>query len=170
MEELREELPCYAKENTELFRAKVHGIKSASRQIRKDYLSEDAEIMEMAAIIGNQKYMDRHLEDLLSCMDDAIEEVRGELSYMQDALAKTESNHDGQKKMSKEERKSIWEKIARAFAEYDTGQIERGLESLETVTLGEEEQRIYEQAYALFMDFAYEEGAAYMEKILKKET
>ena len=74
------------------------------------------------------------------------------------------------RKVSKEERKSIWEKIARAFAEYDTGQIERGLESLETVTLSEEEQRIYEQAYALFMDFAYEEGAAYMEKILKKET
>ena len=74
-----EELPCYAKKNTELFRAKVYGIKSASRQIHKDYLSEYAEIMEMAAIIGNQKYMDRHLEDLLSCMDDAIEEVRGEL-------------------------------------------------------------------------------------------
>ena len=170
MEELREELPCYAKKNTELFRAKVHGIKSASRQIHKDYLSEYAEIMEMAAIIGNQKYMDRHLEDLLSCMDDAIEEVRGELSYMQDALAKTESNHDRQTKLTEEERKKIWEQIAKAFAEYDTGKIEQGLESLENVILSKEEQQIYEQTYAFFMDFAYEEGAAYMEKILKKET
>ena len=114
--------------------------------------------------------MDRHLEDLLSCMDDAIEEVRGELSYMQDALAKTESNHERQTKLTEEERKKIWEQIAKAFAEYDTGKIEQGLESLENVILSKEEQRIYEQTYAFFMDFAYEEGAAYMEKILKKET
>ena len=72
--------------------------------------------------------------------------------------------------MSKEERKKIWKNIARAFAEYDTRQIEQGLESLENVILSEEEQQIYEQAYAFFMDFAYEEGAAFMDEVLKEET
>ena len=40
---------------------------------------------------------------------------------MQDALAKTESNHDRQTKLTEEERKKIWEQIVKAFAEYDTG-------------------------------------------------
>ena len=72
--------------------------------------------------------------------------------------------------MSKEERKKIWKNIARAFAEYDTRQIEQGLESLENVILSEEEQQIYEQAYAFFMDFAYEEGATFMDEMLQEET
>lgn len=104
MEELREELPVYAKEDRELFRAKVHGVKSASRQIKKEYLSEYAEVLEMAAIVGNQKYIDRHIEELLSCMDDALEEVRAELSYMQDALAKTEKESEQKKVMSQRQK------------------------------------------------------------------
>ena len=67
---------------------------------------------------------------------------------------------DGISEMTEEERKKIWEQIAKAFAEYDTGKIEQGLESLENVILSKEEQQIYEQTYAFFMDFAYEEGAA----------
>ena len=168
MEELREELPVYAKEDRELFRAKVHGVKSASRQIRKEYLSEYAEVLEMAAIVGNQKYIDRHIEELLSCMDDALEEVRAELSYMQDALAKTEKESEQKKVMSRDKRQYLWQEIKEAFASYDTGSIERGLETLGQIALPESEQAAYEQTHAYFMDFAYEEGETYLEEFLQE--
>ena len=168
MEELREELPVYAKEDRELFRAKVHGVKSASRQIKKEYLSEYAEVIEMAAIVGNQKYIDRHIEELLSCMDDALEEVRAELSYMQDALAKTEKESEQKKVMSRDKRQYLWQEIKEAFASYDTGSIERGLETLGQIALPESEQAAYEQIHAYFMDFAYEEGETYLEEFLQK--
>lgn len=101
-------------------------------------------------------------------MDDALEEVRAELSYMQDALAKTEKESEQKKVMSRDKRQYLWQEIKEAFASYDTGLIERGLETLGQIALPESEQAAYEQTHAYFMDFAYEEGETYLEEFLQE--
>ena len=55
-----------------------------------------------------------------------------------------------------------------AVASYDTGSIERGLETLGQIALPESEQAAYEQIHAYFMDFAYEEGETYLEEFLQE--
>lgn len=160
---LRKELPGYAEEDPELFRAKVHGIKSASRQIRKNYAAEYAETMEMAAIVGNRSYIERHMNDLLICMDDAMEETRRELSFLQEALASPLPKNAKKRSLETVEIRRMWQDLADAFRSYDTGNIEKILDALESVELTEDEEEARQQLMQYFMDFEYEDGSAYIE-------
>lgn len=56
----------------DLFRTKVHGIKSASKQLGFIDIGEQAEILEMAAKVDNLSYIDRHLQSFIDACNRLI--------------------------------------------------------------------------------------------------
>lgn len=165
MEELSRVLPEYAEGDLAMFRSKIHGVKGASRQMMKIALSEYAETLEMAAILDNRKYIERHMEGFLRMMDEVLDEVRTELSCMQE-VPRTEKTVEEKQPLEREKMQELWQALLEAFATYDTGQIEHRLGTIGQMALSEEEQHVYEQLEACLKDFAYEEGYDCLKKYL----
>lgn len=165
MEELSRVLPEYAEGDLAMFRSKIHGVKGASRQMMKIALSEYAETLEMAAILDNRKYIERHMEGFLRMMDEVLDEVRTELSCMQE-VPRTEKTVEEKQQLDREKMQELWQTLLEAFAAYDTGQMEHRLGTIGQMALSEEEQHLYEQLEACLKDFAYEEGYDCLKKYL----
>ena len=165
MEELSRVLPEYAEGDLAMFRSKIHGVKGASRQMMKIALSEYAETLEMAAILDNRKYIERHMEGFLRMTDEVLDEVRTELACMQE-VPQTEETVEEKQQLDREKIQELWQTLLEAFAAYDTGQIEHRLGTIGQMALSEEEQHLYEQLEACLKDFAYEEGYDCLKKYL----
>lgn len=165
MEELSRVLPEYAEGDLAMFRSKIHGVKGASRQMMKIALSEYAETLEMAAILDNRNYIERHMEGFLRMMDEVLDEVRTELSCMQE-VPRTEKTVEEKQQLDREKMQELWQTLLEAFAAYDTGQIEHRLGTIGQMALSEEEQHLYQQLEACLKDFAYEEGYDCLKKYL----
>ncbi len=73
-------LPEYARNDLELFRTKVHGVKGISRQLGRKRLGGVSEVMEMAAKAGHEPFIERNLEPYLEEMYYTIEEAKRELA------------------------------------------------------------------------------------------
>ena len=66
MEGLLPKLPEYVQRDLHMFQTKVHGIKGISRQIGKEEIAQQAEIMEMAAKTENRAFINPNLHFFLA--------------------------------------------------------------------------------------------------------
>lgn len=78
MRQLYDLLPSYSKDNQELFRNKVHGIKGVSKQLGQKTLAMSSEIMEMAAKTENLAFIDSFFATFYSDLELTIAEVQAE--------------------------------------------------------------------------------------------
>lgn len=82
MQQLYEVLPDYSKNDMELFRNKVHGIKGVSKQLDKKALARSAEIMEMAAITGNLSFIDNFFDTFYSDLELTIAQTQADYNAL----------------------------------------------------------------------------------------
>lgn len=160
MKPLIELLPEYNRDDQDMFRIKVHGIKGASRQIGRMAISERAEILEMASKTRNLTFIDTHLGDFLANLSDTIEEVERELSRV---TVLDETRDEGE--MSKEapdRPKTVNEAFCRlrtGFDAYDIEIIESIIESLGYFELSDRELQLYEEVKNAYYELEYERGS-----------
>ena len=152
VEPLAEKLSHYAKDDLELFRIKVHGIKGASRQIGKVSLSERAEIMEMAAKTQNISFIEEHMADLQKELEEAISQAREDIANIPTVY---ESSQAGE--TDKEE---LFARLKTGFDNYELGEIEECIAALEHASLTTEELELLEQAKNACNEMDYEAGSA----------
>lgn len=76
MEELLEVLEQYAKQDLKMFRTKIHGIKSVSKQIPLEHLAREAEVLEMAAKLENEEFIFENLEPFLQELRETVHYLR----------------------------------------------------------------------------------------------
>ena len=152
VEPLAEKLPDYAKEDLEMFRIKVHGIKGASRQIGKVSLSERAEIMEMAAKTQNISFIEEHMADLQKELEEAISQAREDIANIPTVY---ESSQAGE--TDKEE---LFVRLKTGFDNYELGEIEECIAALEQAALTTEELELLQQAKTACNEMDYEAGSA----------
>jgi CheY-like chemotaxis protein len=154
MRPLSEELAGYAKDNMDLFRSKVHGIKGVSRQIGRFALSDFAEVMEMAAKTEHTQFLERHLEEFIQELQDILAEVERELEYMPQQ-EQTVQEEDIAEKTTE----SLWQQLKDGFDSYAITQIEENLERLSQRQLTEKERKLYRQAKEACDELEYEKGS-----------
>lgn len=65
LEQIATTLPELAEQDMELFRTKVHGIKSAAKQLGYEELGRKAEILEMAAKTQNVRFLNENMGDFM---------------------------------------------------------------------------------------------------------
>ena len=75
LSEVSSVLAGYFKEDISLFRTKVHGIKSVSKQMGYMDLGEEAEILEMAAKTENIAFIETHLDGFLNHCTEIIDSL-----------------------------------------------------------------------------------------------
>ncbi len=152
VEPLAEKLSDYAKEDMELFRIKVHGIKGASRQIGKVFLSERAEIMEMAAKTRNIRYIEEHMPDFKKELEEAVTEAREEL-----ARIPTVQEAERADPVDKE---VLFARLKAGFEHYELDEIEECIAALERAALTSGELELLEKAKTACDELDYEAGSA----------
>lgn len=153
VEPLLGELRGYASGDRMMFQTKVHGIKGASLQIGESALSEQAEIMEMAAKTDNERYIDRHIGYFIEELENSLAQVRNELARM---TFDTDTVTPKQQESSPEE---LFAALREAFESYDMAHIEEKLRLLHTLTLPPEQSRLLEKVQAAYDELEYEQGA-----------
>lgn len=161
MKPLLELLPDYNKDDQDMFRIKVHGIKGASRQIGRMAISEKAEILEMASKTHNLSFIDSHLGDFLSHLSETIEEVEQELERVT-VLEEEVDREDAKGQDAQEMPMSSYEafcKLRVGFNAYDIEIIEQMLECLGGFELSEKETNLMEQAKDAYYELEYEQGS-----------
>lgn len=148
------EIMGYAMNNHELFQTKVHGIKGASLQVGQSALGESAEIMEMAAKTDNYAYIDRHIEAFVEELENALGEVRTELSKMK---IQTGMVTPSQEKYSSHK---VFQNLREGFDKYDMGLIEDNLRILQSMELSQAERELADKVQEAYSELEYETGAA----------
>lgn len=148
------EIMGYAMNNHELFQTKVHGIKGASLQVGQSALGESAEIMEMAAKTDNYAYIDRHIEAFVEELENALGEVRTELSKMK---IQTGMVTPSQEKYSSHK---VFQNLREGFDKYDMGLIEDNLRILQSMELSQAERKLADKVQEAYSELEYETGAA----------
>lgn len=151
MKPLIKELSVYAKDDLELFRIKVHGIKGVSRQIGRAELSESAEILEMAAKTQNKRFIQAHMEAFRQELSDNVLEVEEELSHIpvQEDLKMGEGQNVN----------DLFERLKEGFDSYQINKIEKSIYALEHAELTEEETKLLDRAKEAYDELDYERGS-----------
>ena len=144
----------YSRNDRELFQTKVHGIKGASLLVGQNALSESAEIMEMAAKTDNYAYVDRHIESFVEELENALNEVRTELSKMK---TQTGMVTPAQEKYSPHR---VFQNLREGFEKYDISMIEDNLRILQSLELSKAERELTDKVQEAYSELEYETGAA----------
>lgn len=152
VEPLAEKLPEYLEKNLEHFRIKIHGIKGVSQGIGKIPLGEWAEIMEMAAMTKNQKFIREHMDEFQEKILETLREAREELKHMPELPEVCVSGM-----IDKEE---VFARLKTGFDNYQFAEIEDCIRLLEEAALTTEEQDLLMRAKAACDEMDYEEGSA----------
>lgn len=145
-------LPGYVPDELLFFRAKVHGIKGACRQIGRYPVSEQAEIMEMAAKTENIPFLDSHMEDFIQALCEAIEDVEQELRQLPPSGNETEK--------SPKDVKELFAELKAGFDSYELGKIEESIRGLADAKLTREEALLLAKARAACKELDYEKGSS----------
>ena len=149
---LAEALPGFVPDNLVLLRAKVHGIKGAGRQIGRYFVSEQAEIMEMAAETENISFLESHMQDFIEALYEAVEDVEQEIN-------KLPKYADQEAAESTREAAELFAELKAGFDAYDLGRIESSIRGLTAAELTPEEKTLLEEARAACEELAYERGS-----------
>lgn len=164
MRPLLRQLEQYRKEDLDLFRAKVHGIKGISKQIQNTRLSEQAEILEMAVRTDNQQFIDSHLPEFLQSLAESIEEIE-----LLNAQWKQQEKIEKAQEEERSHTRNEWiEKAQEGFEKYNLKQIEEALQALERFEFSEEKKKKLQEAQEACEMLEYEKGSQILEGMLEE--
>lgn len=151
MRPLIKELPRCLREDKELFRVKMHGLKGASRQLGKQEIGDFAEQMEMAVKDNDMAYIYSNFEYFVQVLEAVLEEVTKE----RDAISVMK------KEMPKEQYSinDLFLELKKGFDSYNLKQIENALLVLEEVKLDEEQTKLLQQLQKACNELEYEKGS-----------
>lgn len=161
LEELEKNLEQYAKEDSNLFRIKVHGVKGLMRQMGFPSMARSAEIMEMAAKSGHITFLQENLDDFMEEYRETLEELREKLKSM---TVKSETLE--KKKVSPKDEKKQWEMVKKGFDDYNLNEIEEAIGALQKIALEEEKEKLLAKLCVAMEDMEYETGSRLMEEFL----
>ena len=162
-------LPSYARDNKDLFKIKVHGIKGVSRQIGRETFADQAEIMEMAAKSDHWTYVDKHLDEFLNGLCDVVEDVTTELTEMAPDLDNTlreMEDEQGQEVAQTADIRQLFENLLAAFDSFDIARIEAGISALEGLELDKDQSKVYSRIIDAYDELEYEQGSAVLTEYL----
>ncbi|WP_075681518.1 response regulator [Roseburia sp. 831b] len=164
LEELEKSLEQYAREDVELFRIKVHGVKGLMRQMGFPSMARSAEIMEMAAKAG-------HLLFLRENLGDFMEEYREVLEELQEKLKRMTQKETAPVKevVSPEEERRCWEDVKKGFDDYDLNAIEKAIAQLQKIVLEDRKVSLLAKLCDAMEQIEYETGSELLEEFLTKE-
>lgn len=165
---IRGKLEQYYKEDIEMFRIKVHGLKSTSKQIGYMRMGENAEIMEMAAKAGHLNFIEKNLKSFLADIRITLEEAQNQY----DELAKKiEIKKVGQNMKldptpySQDETERFLAKLKKAFEEFALDDIEELIRELKQISFPEKKQNIFDEVCRAAEELEYERGSQLIEQI-----
>lgn len=157
MRPIMKELPRYLREDKELFRVKIHGLKGASRQLGKQDVGDFAEQMEMAVKNNNLEYIYSNLEYFLQVLETALEEIskqRDDIPVMKKETPKKEYSIN-----------ELFLELKKGFDSYNLKQIENVLSRLEEVKLDEAQTKLLQQLQEACNELEYEKGSQLLREI-----
>lgn len=157
MSPLLSTLPTYLKEDMNLFRIKMHGLKGASRQIGMREIGDFAEHMEMAAKDGDSKYICTNFDYFLQKLEEALVEVAKKKEAI--PLEKIKAT---EKKESVEE---LFLELKKGFDSYNLKQIENVLALLEDFELSEAQKELVTLLQQACDELEYEKGSELLSDI-----
>ena len=137
MSQLYEILPQYAKDDLDLFRNKVHGIKGVSKQLNKKTLAMSAEIMEMAAITKNLSFIDSFFETFYTDFELTITQTKTELDSLMTSMAKEELNAERESITNAKSVDDIIGELVTGLDTYDIDLIENAIGELRYCNMDE---------------------------------
>ena len=140
----------------ETFRTKVHGIKGTLRQIGRKEISDEAEIMEMAAKAGHKEFIDRKLNDFIQLVSEEIEDIKEEIRI--DEVDIEENNVD----VSAEDIKEYFRELCDGFKAYDLDKIDSVIGELSHINLTDKEKAVFEEAKMYADELEYEKGYEFL--------
>lgn len=157
VESLLPKLPEYVQRDLHMFQTKVHGIKGISRQIGKEEIAQQAEIMEMAAKTENRAFINRNLHIFLEQLQGTVKEIKQETKDSQ------ESGHILRQEkfpmMDGEQRRLCWKRLKYGFDTYDIAQIEENIKILSEHELPPEEKERLPVVREAYENLDYEIGS-----------
>lgn len=151
-ESILQDLPNLKETDMDTFRTKVHGIKGTLRQIGRKEISDDAEIMEMAAKSNHKEFIDRHLNEFIEIISEEIDDIK-------EKIRRDDTDSEGTVvEISEEEKNKYFETLREAFRTYDLDTIDLMIDKLMHVSLSDKEKNIYEKAKEYADGLEYEKG------------
>lgn len=157
VEGLLPKLPEYVQRDLHMFQTKVHGIKGISRQIGKEEIAQQAEIMEMAAKTENRAFINRNLHIFLEQLRGTVKEIKQETKDL------PESGHILRQgklpMMDEEQRRLCWKGLKYGFDTYDIAQIEENIKILSEHELPPEEKERLPVVREAYENLDYEIGS-----------
>lgn len=150
MRPLIKELPRYLREDKELFRVKMHGLKGVSRQLGKQEISDFAEQMEMAARNDNMAYIYSNLEYFLQVLESVLTEIANQRDAIPVIKQEVPQNYSINE---------IFLELKKGFDSYNLKQIENALGLLEEVKLEEKQTKLLQQLQEACNELEYEKGS-----------
>ena len=116
--------------------------------------------MEMAAKTDNYAYIDRHIESFVEELENALGEVRTELSKMK---IQTGMVTPSQEKYSSQK---VFHNLREGFDKYDMGLIEDNLRILQSMELSRTERKLADKVQEAYSELEYETGAALLARFV----
>lgn len=163
LQEIIEHLKEYMNSDINMYRTKVHGVKGTSRQIGKIRLSENAEVMEMAAKLENRAFIERHIDEFMGDLEIGLEEVEEELFHYH---VKTDDNDTAFEESdsidSAVDVDGLWKMLKAALDSYDMNEIEAVLKQLEHV-IKDDKRDMLMQVKDAYEQFEYEKACELIE-------
>lgn len=153
------ELPELKDTDMDTFRTKVHGIKGTLRQIGRKEVSDEAEIMEMAAKANHKEFINRKLGEFIEIISDEIEDIKEEIA--QEEIAPKADDED----VSEEDKKEYFNELCEGFKTYDLDKIDAMIDQLSHIKLNEKESAMFEEAKIYADDLEYEKGYELLKSI-----
>ena len=156
----------YEKNDIDMFRVKVHGVKGISRQIGQEDMGEQAEIMEMAAKTDNHVFIRRNLPKFLTQLQSVHDAVEAEYRELEKEYADKGQEESVKTRMEEDERRKRWKSLKDAFDGYDLNHMEQYLKELSDIVLTPEEEKKLGIAKDACDNLEYEDGSAACEEAL----
>lgn len=153
---LMKELPRYLREDKELFRVKMHGLKGASRQLGQQEISDFAEQMEMAVKGNDMVYIYSSFEYFMQ----ELEAVLTEIARQRDAIPVKKQEVPKDYLVN-----DLFLELKKGFDSYNLKQIENVLSVLEGVELDEAQTKLLQQLQEACNELEYEKGSQLLREI-----
>jgi len=166
MKELVEVLPEYAKSDMGMFRNKVHGIKGVSRQLGKENIALSAEILEMAANLDNQSFIDEFFDTFYGDLQYIISDSERELEILLEQNATETETILKKREATSEEIEALFKELKAALEQYDMTEIDDCLEKLDQIVLSRKMGALLKEIKDLYEDVEYDDALELVNQIL----
>ncbi len=159
-----EVLKEFAKNDLELFKIRIHGIKSSSASIGANEVSEKAKYLEIAAGKKNKSYIELHLYDFIGIFERLLLNIGTYLNSITNAIIK---KGDARNKTSVKPDIFVLNELKNAFTNYDLSLMEEYSDKLKSYIYDSNTNVFLEKIFECIDNLDYDTGAALIDSYLE---